>query len=211
MSRSLWCVARSMGSFGSSAFTVLQWLQPCIQRGANPDVSPPFGDGAQKAQAGRSPWLGHAAVFYQCWPARLLVAAAQLHRGASLIPLLCHLRSVDVLHFHLENCDKGNTLKVCKESEPVDFFFFYCWWVQTLLLLRFKQTGIFKEDKLTSPSPVCQTRYNLSWHNFNYFQAASGRWGLKRYNIGFYVWTTLLIRWIKMCSAKGINLQVNGS
>lgn len=145
-------------------------------------------DGAQQAQAGRSPWLGHAAVFYQCWPARLLVAATQLHRGASLIPLLCHLRSVDVLHFHLENCDKGNTLKVCKESEPVDFFFFFT--VDEFKLCfswDSNKQGSSKGDKLTSPSPVCQTRYNLSWHNFNYFQAASGRWGLKRYNIGFYV------------------------
>lgn len=44
------------------------------------------------------------------------MAPAQLHVGASLIPLLCHLRSVDVLNFYLENYDKGNTLKVCKEE-----------------------------------------------------------------------------------------------
>lgn len=43
-----------------------------------------------------------------------------MHVGAPLIPLLCHHRSLDVLNSHLENYDKGNTLKVCKE----DYFFF---------------------------------------------------------------------------------------
>lgn len=53
----------------------------------------------------------------------LLVAPTQRHRGAPLIPLLCHFRSADVLSFHLENCDKGNTPEVCKEEKDNNFFF----------------------------------------------------------------------------------------
>jgi len=94
-------VERSLWSSAVQAFQFSRGYQR-IQRGANRDVSPPFWD--------------RAAVFYQCWPARLLVAPAQLHLGASLIPLLCHPRSVDVLHFHLENYSKGNALTVCKEE-----------------------------------------------------------------------------------------------
>lgn len=55
----------------------------------------------------------------------LLVAPAQRHRGAPLIPLLCRLRSADVLSFHLENCDKGNTPKVYKEEKEADIFLFF--------------------------------------------------------------------------------------
>ena len=58
----------------------------CTQRGANPDVSPPFfweRKRAHEAQLGTSPWLGQAAVFYQCWPAALLVAPATAASGSS--------------------------------------------------------------------------------------------------------------------------------
>lgn len=74
------------------------------------------------------------------------MALAQPHRGASLIPLLCRLRSADVLAFHLENCDKGNTPKVCKEEKQTPFF----------LPLKRHLTALLAPPKRASPNPVCQ-------------------------------------------------------
>lgn len=184
--KSLWCAACSTGSLSSSGFTVLQWLQQCIKRGANPDISPPFWDRAHKAQAGTNPWLGHAAVFYQCWPARLLLAPAHPHLGASLIPLLCHPRSADKLHFHLENYDKGNTLKVYIEKILWTCRFFSVDEFKLLISPEMHRNRVHLQWSCGQIKVQVQfvkiilTRYNLSWHNFNYFQAASGRWGLKR-------------------------------
>lgn len=62
-----WRASSSAGILSRSGLTALRWLHQCIQRGANPDVSPPpTRDGAHEATAGTSPWLGQAAVFYQC-------------------------------------------------------------------------------------------------------------------------------------------------
>lgn len=167
----MWLVLK--GVLSNSGCTVLQWLEQCIKRGANPDISPPSWDRAQKAQANTSPSLGQAVVFYQCWPATLLVAATQPHLGAPVIPLLCHLRSVYALYFHLEKCDKGNTLKVCKKE--IQWTFGGLWmssncgssWDANLSETQKQEcwsTWILKEDKLKYKYTLSKSFwFNIIW------------------------------------------------
>lgn len=165
--KSLWCLACSTGSHCGSGFSVLQRLlhrERCQSSHFTtyPRQSPE-GAGRQKSLVRTNCFL------YQCWPATLLVAPAHLHLGACLIPLLCHLRSVDVLNFHPENYDKGN--KLCEEE-----IHWACGFKK-----KKSPAWIHRQIKVQAQFvKIIPAWYYLRWHDFIYFQLASGRWGLKR-------------------------------
>lgn len=161
------------------AAAVLPRIQPSTQRGANPDVSPPLFISFFPQPTGRrgsppSPWLGSGRYLSLSF----FFLSMLTRTDSSWLGGGCTWERLESLFFVIsgqemnyisrpENCDKGNTLKVCKEETVSHQAPPFSFPPETLRLLtrnpesclppRSDKRGQIQSKKTTNPHPRCHS------------------------------------------------------